>query len=116
MSFEQQLASPHKINSAGSTNASSLKATAGSVFGFIAHNTAAYAVYVKYYDKASAPTVGTDVPLYTVQIPAGLSFVWAPPIPISHYTGIALAITKLAADTDTTPVLAGDLLLTHLWA
>ncbi len=48
--------------SAASTNATSLKASAGTLFALYAVNLNAAMRYVKFYDKASAPTVGTDVP------------------------------------------------------
>lgn len=97
-----------KVLSAGSTNATSLKASAGQVYEYDLYNNAAYAVFIHFYNKASAPTVGTDVPVFTIglaatsgrhtQIGNGLPFA----------TGIAYAITKGAADTDSVAVLAAD--------
>ncbi len=72
-------------------------------------NTAGSSRYVKLYNKASAPTVGTDVPVLTIKVATddvvsinvgsqGLRFT----------TGIALAITANAVDTDTTAIGASE--------
>jgi hypothetical protein len=93
------------ISSAATTNATSVKASAGTVFNIVCSNTGAAAAYVKFYNKASAPTVGTDVPVFTLTIPAsGSVIIPASLIGIRFATGIALAITNLAADSDTTAV------------
>ena len=65
--------------------------------------------YVKLYNKASAPTVGTDVPVLTIPVPAG-GPVNLPFGATGHRfaTGIALAITANAADSDTTAVGASE--------
>ena len=97
------------INSAATTNATSVKATAGSVYSITASNTGAGAAFLKLYNKASSPTVGTDVPVLTIPIPASsvqnIEFGTA-----GHRftTGIALAITNLAADSDTTAIAANQ--------
>lgn len=100
---------PSNITSAATTNATSVKATAGTVYSLVASNTGAAAAFLKLYNKASAPTVGTDVPVLTISIPAG-GTVTIPFGATGHRftTGIALAITNLAADSDTTAVAAGQ--------
>lgn len=97
------------VNSAASTNATVVKASAGTLYGVAVSNTAASPRYVKFYNKATAPTVGTDVPLFTIQVAAGAT------LPVSFgavghrfATGIGLAITANAADTDTTAVGASE--------
>lgn len=97
------------VNSAASTNATVVKASAGTLYGVVVSNTAASPRYVKLYNKATAPTVGTDVPLFTIQVTAGAT------LPVSFgavghrfATGIGLAITANAADTDTTAVGASE--------
>lgn len=99
--------SPYKLISAATTNATSLKGSAGSV-GFIqVGNNAATVAYLKLYNKATAPTVGTDVPVQVYMIPgntagAGLSL----PIPagMSFTTGIAFSLNTGIADTDNVAV------------
>lgn len=101
--------SASNINSAATTNATSVKSTAGTLYRVTASNVGAGAAYLKLYNKASAPTVGTDVPVLVVPIPASsvqnIEFGTA-----GHRftTGIALAITNLAADSDTTAIAANQ--------
>jgi hypothetical protein len=99
---------------AASTNATSVKASAGQVYGWYLYNAAAYPVFLKLYNKASAPTVGTDTPFMTLAVPAtatgsGANVEITNGIPFG--TGIAFAITKLVADSDTTAVVANDLVV-----
>lgn len=102
--------SAHTLNSAASTNATSIKASAGTVSGISISNIAASTRFVKLYNKASAPTVGTDVPVLTIPIPAGTSVTLNIGGAYGHRftTGIALAITGAAADNDTTAIGASE--------
>ena len=97
------------INSAGSTNAAFIKNAAGTVYNIIASNTNAATRYVKFYNKASAPTVGTDVPVLTIAVPTN-GTVQANMGVLGHRfaTGIAIAITTGAADSDTGAVAANE--------
>lgn len=99
---------PSKLISANTTNATSLKGSPGQI-GFIsATNNGGSAAYLKIYNKASAPTVGTDVPVQVYMLPAGGGN--NPPLAggIALSTGIAFAITGGAADADTTAVAASQ--------
>lgn len=98
-----------RVNSTASTNATLLKASAGQGYEFDLFNTAAYPVFLKLYNKASAPTVGTDAPIWTIPIQAGGGYSKSFQYGKTFSTGIAYAITKLQADSDTTNVAAGDL-------
>jgi hypothetical protein len=104
-----------RVNAAASTNATSLKASAGQLYTIDVFNAAAYNVFLKFYNKASAPTVGSDTPVMTIPVQAGggYSKTWSMGLPFA--TGIAYAITKLQADSDTTVVAAGDLTGNTLW-
>jgi hypothetical protein len=106
---------PSRVKAAGSTNATSLKASAGAVFGYALYNNTSSAKYFKFYNKASAPTVGSDTPLFDVIIPAsgGANIEWSTGIPFS--TGIAYAITNAVGDSDTTAVSADDVHGLVLW-
>lgn len=108
-------ATSSRINAAATTNATSLKASAGQLYTIDAFNVAAYNVFLKLYNKASAPTVGTDVPVMTIPIQAGGGYSKTWPMGLPFATGIAYAITKLQADTDTTVVVAGDLTGNTTW-
>lgn len=100
---------PLNLNSAATTNLTSVKNSAGTLYNLVARNTGAAAAYLKLYNKASAPVVATDVPVLVIEIAAGglvpLSFG-----AVGHRfaTGIALAITGAQADTDATAVAAGQ--------
>lgn len=97
------------ISSAATTNATSVKASAGTLYSVSVSNTGAGAAYLKFYNKASAPTVGTDVPVLTITVPAS-GTVNVPFGALGHRfaTGIALAITNGAADSDTAAVAAAQ--------
>lgn len=97
-----------RIVSAASTNATNVKASAGKVMSLRLFNTAAYDVFFKFYDKASAPTVGTDTPSWTIPIKAGTGYSNNFVLGDDFAIGIAYAITKLQADSDTTVVAAND--------
>jgi hypothetical protein len=97
------------INSAATTNATLVKASAGTVYSVTASNTGAAAAFVKLYNLATAPTVGTSTVAITISVPAGgstnLSFGTAG---ARFATGIGLAITNLGTDADTTAVAAAQ--------
>ena len=95
------------VSAAASTNATSVKATPGDVGKISGFNAAAAKRYLKLYNKASAPTVGTDTPVFTLTLPAGAPFNFDLG---NHYfsTGIAYALTVNGADADTTALTAAD--------
>jgi lipoprotein-anchoring transpeptidase ErfK/SrfK len=97
--------------SAASTNATSVKGSAGQIYGFSISNTNASARYFKLFNKASAPTLGTDTPIMTVQVPGNGTVIRAFPVGLTLGTGIAYAATGALADLDTTVIGAGDLSL-----
>lgn len=105
--------------SAASTNATSVKASAGQVYTIYAHNINAAVRYLKIYNKASAPTVGTDTPVLTLPIPgnaAGAGFALdTGGMGIAFATGIALALTTGIADADTGAVAANEIVINLLY-
>jgi hypothetical protein len=104
-----------RINSLNTTNATNLKASAGNFYEIDVFNNAAYPVYLKIYNKASSPTVGTDTPIWTIPIAAGTGYSKSFAYGFSMATGLSYAITKGQADSDTTAVLAGDLTGMVVW-
>jgi hypothetical protein len=97
------------INSAATTNATSIKASAGTVYSINVSNTGASTRYVKLYNKASAPTVGTDVPILTIAVATNATVTtYLGGLGYRFATGIALAITGGATDADTTAVGASE--------
>jgi hypothetical protein len=105
-------ATPGRLISAASTNATSIKASAGTLYSLSITNVNAAICYVKLYNKASAPTVGTDTPVLVYGVPGNAAGAGhAVPVPtcgIAFSTGIALAITTGAADSDTGAVAANE--------
>lgn len=101
-----------KTTSAATTNATSVKASAGQVYAIQAFNVNAAVRYLKLYNKASAPTVGTDTPVKTLAIPgntAGAGFVASWPSGLAFGTGIAFALTTEATDAGTTGVAVNEI-------
>lgn len=92
-----------------STNATSIKPTAGNLYSITISNISASARYVKLYNKATAPTVGTDIPILTISIPAG-GIINVPFGEVGYRfgTGIALATTANGLDSDATAIVAGE--------
>lgn len=94
----------HTIGAA-TTNAKSVKTSQGQLELVTAWATVA--AYLKIYDKASAPTVGTDVPIMTMLIPVNqpvnLNFNG---VGLQLVNGLAMAITLNPADTDATALAA----------
>ena len=111
--------SGRSLLSAATTNATSVKASAGQVYAIYAHNLNAAVRYLKLYNKASAPTVGTDTPVLTLPIPgntAGAGFVLdTGGMGIAFATGVALALTTGVADADTGAVAANEIVVTVLY-
>lgn len=102
------------VISGASTNATLVHGFPGYVYGWVCSNVNAAARYLKLYDLAAAPTVGTDtavlitpIPGATTgglngqQIPGGLWF----------KNGIALALTTGVAQSDTGAVAANDIVV-----
>jgi hypothetical protein len=99
------------IASAATTNATSVKASGGTLAEITLTNLTAASKFFKLYNKASAPTVGTDVPVWIVTIPANSEKQFAFGAAGKRLsTGIAYAITGAQAITDTTVVAANDVI------
>lgn len=96
------------LSALASTNGANIKSGLGTVTRVSGYNAKATPVYLKLYDKATAPTVGTDTPRKTRYLPASSAFDFH----MDDYfgAGIGIALTGAAADADTTALLAGDIL------
>lgn len=108
---------PGKRISTASTNAINIKPSAGTLGYVTATNINASARYLKLYDKATSPTVGTDTPVHTFLIPgntAGAGIVVSFPTQgVTFTAGIGLAITTGVADSDTGAVAANDIVINY---
>lgn len=96
-------------SSAASTNATVVKASAGDVFNVAAYNSNVAVRFLKLYNQATSPVVGTDTPVLTLALPP-LSAISVPLQSQYFSAGIAIALTTGAADADTSAVGAGDIL------
>lgn len=95
--------------SAASTNATNVKGSAGQIYGILVSNTNAAARYLKLYNKATSPTIGTDTPVLTIMIPPNSSGVvgsWEHGLAFG--TGIGFGLTTGVADSDTAAVAANE--------
>jgi hypothetical protein len=105
---------PYFVNSAATTNGALVITGTSGLHAFYATNEGATSAYVKLYNKATAPTVGTDVPEMIIPIPAaasGVPGVAMLPIGFQGFRfalGLGIAITGAAVHTDTTAVTAGQ--------
>ena len=98
----------YSLNSLATTNANVIKAKSGYVTSIQASNANAAVRYLKIYNKATAPTVGTDIPVAVYALPAASSV---------HFdlegqrfsNGIAIALTTGVADSDTAAVAANEI-------
>lgn len=96
------------LESANTTNATVAKASGGTLYTIWASNPTVTAAYLKLYNKASAPTVGTDTPIRTIPVPAGSDVsVNFGEIGTRFGVGIGYALTGAAIKGDTTAAVAG---------
>lgn len=98
------------VSSANSNNATSAKASAGTVYNISGYNSNAAVRYLKLYNKASAPTVGTDTPILTLPLPPTAPFNFPFATGMYFGTGIAYGMVTGSADADNTSVGAADIL------
>jgi hypothetical protein len=94
---------------AATTNATSITTVPADLHAIIATNTTASIKYLKLYNKASSPTVGTDIPVLCIALQIN-NLPTVVNIPEGFYfnSGLAYAITGAAANTDTTALAAGN--------
>lgn len=103
--------SAYALTTAASTNAGTIKASAGNLFEITVFNSTAATIYVRLYNKASNPTVGTDIPIAVIPVAASavLNQQFGS-LGKRFSTGIAIAVTAAAANNDATVVTAGALI------
>lgn len=107
-------ATPYFLNSAATTNGALILTGTSGLQSFYATNNGASIAYVKLYNKATAPTVGTDIPEMIIAVPAAVGGVIGTatlPIGFNGFRfalGLGIAVTGALADADTTAVAAGQ--------
>jgi hypothetical protein len=100
--------SSYNVVTAATTNGANIKTTAANLYEVTISNVTATAAFVKFYNKASAPTVGTDVPVLTISAPANTTVA----VPLGtlgkrFVTGLGIAVTANAVATDSTATVVG---------
>lgn len=101
---------PFFITTTASTNATLVKNIGVSLLELTVFNSTTATVYVRLYNKATAPVVGTDVPLMVVPVTASnLSSLSFGAIGKRFALGLAMAVTAAAGNTDATVVAASAL-------
>src|SRR6266849_4721649 len=104
---------PFKLITTASTNATLVKGSIGNLYDVVAINQTATVAYLKFYDKATAPTCGTDVPVLTLPLPASATV--PPPVVvdsavgIQFYNGIGICVVGGVADGDSSNAVANAL-------
>lgn len=105
-------ASSHKLISAATVNATNAKASVGRIMAGMVTNTSASMRYLKLFNKAFAPVVGTDTPFMCIPLLPGvhtsLAMVAGPVYGLSFSTGISYAIVGGDADLDATAIGASE--------
>lgn len=98
----------YALVTAASTNAALMITGSRHLTEITVSNPTATGTFVKLYNKATAPTVGTDVPLMTIPCPAGQTVVYSWGSMGKRFAlGIGVAATAAAAATDTAATVAG---------
>lgn len=100
----------YHLVSAGSTNASSVKASAGQLYGWYIYNSNAAARKVAFHNTAGTPSAGASI-FFSLVIPpsSGANVFSAIGIPFS--TGIGITTVTGLADSDSAAVAANDLII-----
>ena len=110
---------PFKHISLASTNATVINPQQSKLYVVSAIGLTSTVRYLKFYDSPVAPTVGTDLPVFTIPVPAntqGAGIVIPFNIPTDFSTGLSFAITSGSANGDTGAVGAGDVIVNLTYA
>lgn len=101
----------YRLLSAATTNSNLIQAGQSQVFTYSFHNQTAAFKFVKLYNKATAPTIGTDVPRVTIPVPPNSYVAFDSVNGIYFPLGLGVGVTNLIADADTTAVVANDVVV-----
>jgi hypothetical protein len=101
-------ASTFHLVSAASTNATNIKASAGTVNGWYIYNSNASARKVAFHNTAGTPTAGSSI-FYTIVIPGLAATNVSFPDGLAFSTGIAITTVTDLTDAGSTAVGLNDL-------
>lgn len=88
-----------------------IKASGGAIYGWYIYNNAAAVRYLKLYNLATTPTIGTDTPFITIGIPSASAANVFTPFGIIFDTGIGIGGTNGVADNNAGAPTANDLVV-----
>lgn len=111
MEFAQQTA--RLLSAANTTNDTLVLGRPGRVYGVGGFN-AGTITYLKLYDKATAPVVGTDTPRRTIYLPANTAFQIDFANPLHFAQGIGYGMATAGADNSTAAVASGAVLALNI--
>ncbi|MGL4176103.1 MAG: hypothetical protein ACRCSN_08485 [Dermatophilaceae bacterium] len=101
----------YALTTAATTNLVVPRNAAASLYELTVFNPSAAVVFVKLYNKTTAPVLATDVPLVVLPVAAGALGSFAFGFTGKRFsTGVAMAVTGAAPNTDATAVAAGILI------
>lgn len=115
MVLQPALVSPAVV-SAGSNNATVVKASPGLLYGWSVNNINAAVRYLKFYNLASTPAPATDAEALVVAVPTVSSQTVMLPVPLSFTVGIGWALVTGIAANDNTGVSASEHVVTVFYA
>ena len=107
-----QGATPYHLVAANSTNSTLISAGQHTVYSVELGGVGSVPAFLKIYDKATAPTCGTDTPVKVLIIPAAATAANGAgsnvpfPVGINILNGLGICITGVVTDADTTAVAA----------
>lgn len=97
----------YSLTTTASTNGANIKNAAGGLYEVTVSNVTATPIFVKFYNKASAPTVGTDVPILTIAAAANSTVSLQFGATGKRFsTGISIAATGVITAADATNAVA----------
>lgn len=104
----QAVLTPYHLVNANTDNSTLVATGARALFSVQSSGIGSAPAYLKFYDKATAPTCGTDVPKKVIQIPAavtaanGAGAAAAIPLGAKFKLGLGFCLVTGIADTDDT--------------
>lgn len=97
----------HTMTAVG-TNSKLIKGSATQMFGIAVANASGATVYVKLYNKATAPTCGTDTPVRTLLVATATNYESVrSDYGIQFPLGLGICVTGAIGDADTTATAVG---------
>lgn len=103
----------YRLISANSVNSTLVNGYPCYLTGVSAFDVNASPAWLKFYNKATAPTVGTDTPFMTIEVPGNgvIENIVFPDGGIYFDTGLGFGVTTALADNSTAAVAANEIIL-----